>query len=127
VRRLAALDLHGVNGTHLRRAVIAVEFVGSFALGVGFGAYLAVARSSPGWRIFAACVAGIGLNYLSLALHALTLLRGDALARELAGVDVRPELRRYSLLQFWIAVPLLVAVLALVQLRRRPDYQPGVP
>jgi len=128
VRRLAALDLHGVKGTHARRAVIAVEFVLGFALGIGLGVSFAVVAASTGWRVFAACVAGIGLNYLPLALHAFSLLRDEALQRELAGVDVRRELRRYSALQLWIAVPLLVAVLGLVQLRRRPDaHQPGVP
>ena len=120
VRRLAALDLHGVKGSHARRSVIAAEFMIGFALGIGLGLYLAVTAGSTGWRIFAACVAGIGINYLPLALHALTLLRDEALAQELAGVDVPRELRRYSVLQLWIAVPLLVAVLGLVQLVTRP-------
>ena len=40
------------------------------------------------------------------------LSRPGALEAELAGVDLGPALRRYSILQFWIVVPLLLAVLA---------------
>jgi len=118
VRLLAALDLHGVRGTPFRRRIILAEFIGSLCAGVGIGVWIASAGGSLGWRVFGAWVAGVGLNYLPLTLHALSLLRGDRLVRELAGVDVGGELRRYSALQFWLAVPLLFVALALVQLRR---------
>jgi hypothetical protein len=42
----------------------------------------------------------------------------SALDAELTGVDVPRELRRYSYLQFWVAVPLLLGILALGQSRR---------
>jgi hypothetical protein len=45
--------------------------------------------------------------------------RPGALEAELADVNIRDELRRYTYLQFWIIVPLLLAVLALVRLRSR--------
>jgi hypothetical protein len=65
-------------------------------------------------------VAGIGVNYAVLTWHAVSLSRPGALDAELAGVDVPHELRRYSLLQFWVVVPLLLGVLAVGQSRRRP-------
>jgi hypothetical protein len=63
-------------------------------------------------------VAGIGVNYAALAWHAVSLSRPGALDAELAGVDVPHELRRYSLLQFWVVVPLVLGILALGQSRR---------
>ena len=63
---------------------------------------------------------GIGINYVALAVQAVLLSRPGALDRELAGVDVPTELRRYTYLQVWIVVPPLLAVLALGQLRRWP-------
>lgn len=121
VRLLAALDLHGVRGTAFRRRIILAEFAGSFCVGVAIGVWVATGSGSTGWRVFGAWVAGVGLNYLPLTGHALSLLRGNALARELEGVDVRRQLRRYSTQQFWLAVPLLFVALAAIQLRRRPS------
>lgn len=120
VRLLAALDMHGARGTRRRRRIIVAEFLGSFCVGAGLGIWVLLTAGSPGWRAFGAWVAGVGLNYLPLSLHALSLLRAEALARELEGVDLRGGLRRYSVLQFWLAVPLAFLALALIQLRRPP-------
>jgi len=64
---------------------------------------------------------GAGINYVPLALHARSLSRPGALEAELAGVDVRRELRRAGAQQLWIAVPLAVAVSAAVAGRSRPS------
>jgi hypothetical protein len=118
VRRLAAVDMYGTAGTIRRRRIILVEFIvgalacpalGASLLGVGAGSQLWL----DVWLI------GIGINYLPLAIHGLTLARPGALERELAGVDIGKELRRYGFAQVWILVPFLVAIVALFQIRRR--------
>lgn len=122
VRRLAAVDMYGTRGTLRRRRIITVEFlagaIGCLAVGV------AVLHANPGPlpAVLGIWLAGVGVNYIPLALHAISLARHDALDAELAGVDVPTELRRYGVKQLWIAVPFLVAVLAAMQLlsdRRR--------
>jgi hypothetical protein len=69
--------------------------------------------------VFGAWVGGVGVNYAALVWQTALLSRPGALQAELAGVDVPRELRRYGLLQFWVVVPLLFAVLALGQDRVR--------
>ncbi|MFB9236312.1 hypothetical protein ACFFWC_12250 [Plantactinospora siamensis] len=117
VRRLAALDMHGASGSRWRRRVVIVEFFGTVVC-AGFGAWWLWSAGATG-RLLALALAGIGANYFPLALHAATLTRPGALAGELAGVDVRGQLRRYSLIQLWLAVPGVVLLLALAQLVRR--------
>lgn len=117
VRRLAAVDMHGARGTLFRRRIILAEFVLGALAGTGLGVFLAVASSSVGLCAFGALLAGICLNYVPLALHALQLSRRGALDAELRGVDLPRELRRYTKLQFWIAVPLLFVGLAAVSTR----------
>lgn len=120
VRRLAAVDMHGAHGTTLRRRVIVAEFVLGAVAGTAIGIAVALVASPLGWRVFGAWIAGACLNYVPLAVHAIALSRPGRLAAELDGVDVAGELRHYTKAQFWIAVPLLFVVLALVQRRERP-------
>jgi hypothetical protein len=53
----------------------------------------------------------------ALACHASQRSHRGALDAELRGVDLPRELRRYTRLQFWIAVPLLFVGLAAVGTR----------
>ena len=117
VRRLAALDMHGAAGTRLRRSIIRAEFVLGAVGGAGLGIWVAVAGTTVGSLVFGAWIAGVGVNYAALAWQAALLSRPGMLEAELAGVDLGRELRRYSVLQLWVVVPLLLAVLA----ARRPD------
>ena len=119
VRRLAALDMHGFAGSPLRRSVIRAEFVLGALVGVGLGIWVAVAATSVGWQLFGAWVVGMGVNYAALAWQAAVLSRPGALEAELADVDLARDLRRYSVLQFWIVVPLLLAVLTAREPERR--------
>jgi hypothetical protein len=123
VRRLAALDMHGVAGTRRRRRLIRAEFVLGAVGCMGLGVWVAVTAAAPGWKLFGAWLAGAGVNYAVVAWQAASLSRPGALQAELAGADIRRELRRYSYLQFWVAVPLLFVVLAL----RRPGDRHGAP
>jgi hypothetical protein len=112
VRRLAALDIHGVAGTRLRRELVRAEFVLGGVVGVALGAWVAVAAPSVAGQVFGAWMAGVGVNYGVLAWYAASLSRRGALTAELADVNVTRELRRYTYLQFWVVVPLAFIVLA---------------
>ncbi len=117
VRRLAALDMHGAAGTRRRRRVILAEFalgvIGSGAL----GAWALSSRSGVG-VVLGIWLLGLAANYLPLTVHVLSLWRQPALEEELAGLDLRSELRRYTRAQVWVLVPFWVAVLAVLQARR---------
>lgn len=115
VRRLAAVDMHGLTGSRLRRRIILAEFLLGVVAGCGLGLWAALTTSSVGWRVFGIAVVGIGLNYVPLALHALSLSPAGRLETELEGVDIPAELRHYTGVQFWILVPGLVAVLGVRQ------------
>jgi hypothetical protein len=118
VRRLAALDLHGTAGRQWRRRIIGAEFVLGAVACLIVGIWLATTVSTVGPRVLGAWIAGVGINYLVLAWQAAGLWRRGALAAELGAADVREDLRRYSYLQFWIMVPVLFVVLALLQHRQ---------
>ena len=109
VRRLAAIDMHGLAGSPRRRRIIKLEFyigaIGCLGLGVvtvvaGSGVAIAVGL----WLI------GIGLNYVPLAFHATKLSRPGQLEAELDGLDLRAEGRSAGLRQLWILVPLALVV-----------------
>jgi hypothetical protein len=112
VRRLAAIDMYGTRGTTRRRRVILAEFVAGVVVAVAFGIWLMANASALGGRIIGIWMIGAGLNYAPLAAYAIALSRPGALSTELAGVDTGQELRRYSVLQLWIFVPLSLVVLA---------------
>jgi hypothetical protein len=118
VRRLAAVDMYGAAGTRRRRRLIRAEFVLGAVGGTGLGVWAAATAATAGWQLFGAWIAGVGVNYAALAWQAALLSRPGALEAELAGADLPRELRRYSYLQLWVVVPLLLAVLALRQRAR---------
>ena len=122
VRRLAAVDMYGTVGARWRRRVIAAEFIVGALGGIAPGLWIAISSQTVGWQLFGAWLTGTGANYLVLALHAVSLSRPGALDTELAGVDVRAELRHYGLAQLWVAIPFTVAVFALAQLGRPPQH-----
>lgn len=115
VRRLAALDMHGTAGRQWRRRIIGAEFLFGAVGCLIVGVWLAATVTTVGPCVLGAWIAGVGVNYLALTWQAAGLWRRGALAAELGAADVRGDLRRYSYLQFWIMVPLLFAILALVQ------------
>jgi len=112
--------MFGSRGTRRRRLIIVVEFVLGAVCGTTLGVLAATLASGFGWQIFGVWLAGACLNYVPLALHALSLLPPGRLEAELSGVDVPGDLRYYTVAQIWIAVPLLFVVLASLQLRARP-------
>jgi hypothetical protein len=118
VRRLAAVDMWGTRGTRRRRTIIVAEFVLGATVGPALGLLQATTASGP-WRVLGAWIAGACLNYVPLALHAISLYPERRLETELSGVDIRGELRYYTAAQLWVAVPLLFVALDPVQRRRR--------
>src|SRR6516165_6396026 len=95
VRRLAAIDMYGRHGSKRRRRLILAEFVLAAIDIPLLGLTLVQAASVP--RVFlGAYLIGVGLNFVPLGLHAISLSRAGRLGTELAGVDVAAELRRYT-------------------------------
>jgi hypothetical protein len=113
VKRLAAIDMYGSRGTVRRKRIIRAEFTAGLVATVALGTWLAIESSGLGTRLFGIWLIGAGVNYAPLAVYAILLSRPGALEAELAGVDTGQELRRYSVRQLWILVPLsLVAMTA---------------
>jgi hypothetical protein len=116
VRRLAALDMWGASGTRRRRRIIRAEFVLGAVGCACLGLFVIVTGS--GWMIaLGIWLICAGINYVPLALHAHSLSKPGALDEELRDVDLRPALRRASVQQFWIAVPLALVVFDVRQQR----------
>lgn len=109
VRRLAAVDMYGSVGAPWRRWVILAEFLLGVVGGLALGLYV-ILLGGAGQVVFGAWVLGVALNYAPLAVYALMLVAPGALDRELAGVDVRAQLRHYTTRQFAVLVPLLFVV-----------------
>jgi len=125
VRRLAAVDMHGLNGTALRRRLILFEFAFGAVAGIAIGLFLIVASSSPLGVLLGIYAVGVAANYAPLAIHAASLRRPAALRSELRDVDIRAELRHYTRAQLWVFMPLLFVWLDLRQSASRPGADAG--
>lgn len=117
VRRLAALDMHGASGTGRRRRLILAEFTLGTAGSLALGAW-ALTWGGPVSVVLGIWLLGLAANYLPLTGYVLALWPSGALEAELAGIELRAELRRYTRMQIWVLVPFCIATLALLQARR---------
>jgi hypothetical protein len=115
VRRLAAVDMHGLKGTRFRAWLIVTEFVLGAVAAPVVAVVLIVTAPTLGWSLFAVWTLLVCLNYVPLAVYAVGYLRSGAYYDELAGADVRAELKHYGLAQMWVFVPLSLIVFALRQ------------
>ncbi len=113
VRRLAAVDMHALRGTDTRRRVILAEFVLGAIAGISIGSFLLLSAGGALALVLGAWAFGIGVNYVPLAVHALTLRSRARLRHELRGVDLPAELRHYTRAQLWVFVPLSLVWFAL--------------
>lgn len=105
VRRLAAVDMHGLAGSRRRRTIIYLEFAAGMLGCIGLGVWSWATASSPVALAVGAWLIGVGANYVPLFLESSSLLRAGSIERELAGVDIRREAYRATRSQFWIFVP----------------------
>jgi hypothetical protein len=124
VRRLAAVDMYGSRGGRRRRRLILAEFALAAIDIPLLGLAIVLAASSVPRVLLGAYLIGVGLNYVPLALHAISLSRAGRLDAELAGADAGAELRRHTAKQLFIAIPLLVLILGALQFtatRRAPS------
>jgi hypothetical protein len=117
VRRLAAVDMYGTAGALRRRRIIVGEYFVGVVLCASTGVLLASSNGTAN-RLIGWWLLGAAVNYVPLLLSGIALSRPGMLETELAGIDVRAELRRYGLAQLWVAIPCTVAVSALAKLRR---------
>jgi hypothetical protein len=117
VRQLTVLDMHGMTGGAIRRKIVTAEFFLAVVFAVALAILLAVHHAPWPWTI---ALLGVGLNYVPLAIHAVRFLPGDAVERELAGVDVQQQLRPYSLANLLLFVPGLFLILGLMPGEWRP-------
>lgn len=112
-RRLAAADMWGTAGSMRRRRLIRAEFaIGALGCTI-LGLVVILSASSTTWVVVGVWLVGAGSNYVPLALYAQLFSRPGELEAELHGLDLRRELRRAGMRQFWIAVPFAVAIAAL--------------
>jgi hypothetical protein len=116
VRKLAAIDLH-----FLPHWLILTEFalgvLGPFLLGL-LTLRMAHRHAWPfGLTLFAAYLFSLGLNYIPLLLHAISLVRTGTAAAEIAGeLSNRPAAsRKYRHQSLYLLVPLVVPIAALLQ------------
>ncbi|MEU7613353.1 hypothetical protein [Micromonospora sp. NPDC049204] len=121
VRRLAAIDMYGSRGTTRRRWIILAEFLVGVVVMVTWGVWVLTSAHGLGSRVLGMWLTGAGLNYAPLSAYAIALMRPGALDAELAGASIDGELRRYTVLQLWVFIPLSLVVLAVrdVLTRRR--------
>ncbi|MFI5271485.1 MAG: hypothetical protein ACHQ4H_00450 [Ktedonobacterales bacterium] len=117
IRKLAALDLvfHG-------RTFILIEFgfgvVFCGALGVwllAIGAQSGAADAAPR-LLFGAYALSIGINYVPLLLYAIALARRNTARAEVAAeLEQKGAVRKYSLQQLLLLVPLVIPILTVAQ------------
>ena len=113
VRRLAAIDMHGLKGRRRRRNLILAEFIAGVVAATAVGLALILKGSSPLSVAVGIWLSGVAVNYLCLSICAIGLSRPGALAAELAGTDLRAELRRYTRAQAWVFAPFALLYFAL--------------
>ncbi|MDT4894179.1 MAG: hypothetical protein QOE97_3214 [Pseudonocardiales bacterium] len=112
VRRLAAVDLQAVGHGTRRKSLTITQYAAGAVFGLGLGLFYLIGGSL--WlRVLGAILLGMGLNFAALTVNAVDLCRRGRLDDELNGAAMRDERHYYAINQFWIAVPGLLAVLAL--------------
>jgi hypothetical protein len=120
IRKLAALDLH-----FLGPAVILTEFalgvIGPLILGALTLQFAAMHGRRLSVMLFGGYLLTLGVNYVPLLLHAVSLVRSRSVADEIGGElsDRRAAFRRYRGQSLYLLVPLVVPIAAVLQERDR--------
>jgi hypothetical protein len=117
VRKLAALDIvfHG-------RKLILIEFAIGTLLPLAIG-ILSVSRGhSRLLFLFGLYMLALGINYLPLLLHAISIVHSGAAAAAEVSHELsngRQSARKYQVQSLLLLIPFAVPLLALIQLRDR--------
>ncbi len=117
IRKLAALDML-LHGGRLIQAEFGIGILVPIVLGIRLlGAGWSSAVKS-GWDVgLGLWLIGMAANYVPLFIYTILIARAGTIQEE--GQPELPQVKRYSIQQVIIFVPFLVAVLAVMQERRR--------
>ena len=119
VRKLAALDLH-----FLGPRLILTEFAFGVAGPLVLGALTLRMAAHHGWPVgltlFGVYLLCLGINYLPLLTHAVSLVRSRSVSREIADElgDRRTTFARYRRQSLYLLIPFVVPILAVRQRNR---------
>ena len=121
VRKLAAIDLYFLGSrfilTEFGLGMVGLDALGWFTLRAG------IRREQGAWLIaWGLYMLGLGINYVPLFLHAISIARRGRAREEIADEvgDRRGAARKYRRQSLVILIPMVVLVLATMQeLRRR--------
>lgn len=116
VRKLAAIDLRFL-GAKIILAEFGVGVVGSAAVGAATLRAGIERFHSPAMVIFGVYLLLLGVNYVPLLLHAISMVRDGSAHREIAGElgDQRAAMRKYRRQSLFLLLPLIVPIAAIVQ------------
>jgi hypothetical protein len=114
IRRLAAVDL-----AFLGPWIILPEFALGVLAPIGLGILTLWRSESAFGTLLGVYLAALGLNYVPLLLHAMSIVRHDTAHAEIAAEagDRTLLFRKYRRQSLWLLVPLVVPIVALVQQR----------
>lgn len=116
VRKLAAIDLEFL-GARFILAEFGIGAAGSTALGaltIRAGLYR---FHSPWLIIFGAYLIFLGMNYVPLLLHAISMVRDGSGHEEIAEdlANKQAAMRKYRRQSLFLLLPLIVPIVAIVQ------------
>jgi hypothetical protein len=114
IRRLAAVDIAFL----CSRFILAEFSIGVFG-SLGLGVLTLVRTHSFGGTAFGAYLLCIGINYVPLLLHAVSIVRHGTANQEIADEmpDKRRMFRKYRRQSLLLLLPLVVPILAIIQRR----------
>ncbi len=117
IRKLVALDML-LHGTRFILAEFAFGVLCPLLLFVLFLRAKLLGGDEPLWVTLMDCwLIGIAINYIPLFIYAVMIARKGSVAEE--GQPERASVIKYSIQQFIIFIPLLVALIAFIQENRR--------
>ena len=116
VRKLAAIDLRFL-GAKIILTEFGVGVLGSAATGAATLRAGIQRFHSPGMIIFGVYLLLLGVNYVPLLLHAISLVRAGSAHQEIEGElgDQRAAMRKYRRQSLFLLLPLVVPIAAVAQ------------
>ena len=115
-RKLAAIDI-----VFLGPKVIIGEFAGGVLLCSALGTFVLLRGHSYWQAMLGLYLISLGINYVPMLVYAVAIARGQSARAEMADelMNKRRAMAKYRRQSTLLLVPLLVAILAIVQQRRK--------